>query len=44
MFKMLKEHFGLGECRCRGKQSLLRWVELVLLAYVLAGLTRWGSS
>jgi hypothetical protein len=44
MFKTLKEHFGLGECRCRGKQSLLRWVELVLLAYVLAGLTRWGKQ
>ena len=44
MFKMLKEHFGLGECRCRGKQSLLRWVELVLWAYVLAGLTRWGKQ
>ncbi|WP_448595668.1 hypothetical protein [Thermoflexus hugenholtzii] len=29
-----KEHFGLGDCRCRGKQSLERWVELVLLAYV----------
>jgi len=44
MFKMLKEHFGLGDCRCRGKQSLERWVELVLLAYVLAGLTRWGRQ
>lgn len=44
MFKMLKEHFGLGDCRCRGKQSLERWVELVLLAYVLAGLTRWGKQ
>jgi len=42
MFRMLKEHFGLGDCRCRGKRSLVRWVELVLLAYVLAGLTRWG--
>ena len=44
MFRMLKEHFGLGDCRCRGKQSLERWVELVLLAYVLAGLTRWGKQ
>lgn len=44
MFKMLKGHFGLGDCRCRGKQSLKRWVELVLLAYVLAGLTRWGRQ
>ena len=44
MCKMLKEHFGLGECRCRGKQSLVRWVELVLWAYVLAGLTRWGKQ
>ncbi len=40
MFKTLKEHFGLGDCRCRGKRSLERWVELVLLAYVLAALTR----
>jgi SRSO17 transposase len=44
MFKLLKEHFGLGECRCRSKQSLKRWVELVLLAYVLVGLTRWGKQ
>jgi len=44
MFKMLKEHFGLGDSRCRGKRSLERWVELVLLAYVLAGLTRWGKQ
>lgn len=44
MFRMLKEHFGLGDCRCRGRQSLERWVELVLLAYVLAGLTRWGRQ
>lgn len=44
MFKLLKEHFGLGDCRCRGAQSLPRWVELVLLAYVLAGLTRWGKQ
>jgi len=44
MFRMLKEHFGLGDCRCRGKRSLERWVELVLLAYVLAGLTRWGRQ
>jgi len=44
MFRMLKEHFGLGECRCRGERSLERWVELVLLAYVLAGLTRWGRQ
>lgn len=44
MFRMLKERFGLGECRCRGKRSLERWVELGLLAYVLAGLTRWGKQ
>jgi SRSO17 transposase len=44
MFKLLKEQFGLGDCRCRGPQSLARWVELVLLAYVLAGLTRWGKQ
>ncbi len=44
LFKMLKEHFGLGDCRCRGDCSLERWVELVLLAYVLAGLTRWGKQ
>jgi len=44
MFKTLKEHFGLGDCRCRGKQSLERWVELVLLAHVLVGLTRWGKQ
>ncbi len=44
MFKLLKEQFGLGDCRCRGEQSLPRWVELVLLAYVLAGLTRWGKQ
>jgi hypothetical protein len=40
MFKALKEHFGLGDCRCREEKSLARWVELVLLAFVLAGLTR----
>jgi hypothetical protein len=34
----------LGECRCRGEHSLERWVELVCLAYVLAGLTRWGKQ
>ena len=44
MFRMLKEHFGLGDLRCRGERSLGRWVELVLLAYVLAGLTRWGRQ
>jgi hypothetical protein len=44
MFKALKEHFGLGDCRCRGEESLERWMELVLLAYVLAGLTRWGKQ
>ena len=44
MFKLLKEQFGLGDCRCRGPKSLARWVELVLLAYVLAGLTRWGKQ
>jgi len=44
MFKLLKEQFVLGDCRCRGAQSLPRWVELVLLAYVLAGLTRWGKQ
>ncbi len=44
MFKLLKEHFGLGDCRCRGEKSLARWVELVLLAYVLAALTRWGKQ
>jgi hypothetical protein len=44
MFKLLKEQFGVGDCRCRGPQSLARWVELVLLAYVLAGLTRWGKQ
>lgn len=44
MFRVLKEQFGLGDCRCRGAQSLSRWVELVLLAYVLAGLTRWGKQ
>ena len=27
MFKMLKEHFGLGDCRCRGERSLEHWVE-----------------
>lgn len=27
-----------------GAQSLPRWVELVLLAYVLAGLVRWGKQ
>jgi len=43
LFKLLKEQFGLGDCRCRGEKSLARWVELVLLAYVLAGLTRWGQ-
>ncbi len=44
IFKLLKGQFGLGECRCRGKRSLERWVELVLLAYLLAGLTRWGKQ
>jgi hypothetical protein len=44
LFKLLKEQFGLGDCRCRGEKSLARWVELVLLAYVLAGLTRWGKQ
>ena len=44
MFKTLKEHFGLGDLRCRGELSLERWVELVLLAYTLAGLTRWGRQ
>jgi len=44
LFKLLKEQFGLGDCRCRGERSLPRWVELVLLAYVLAGLTRWGKQ
>jgi hypothetical protein len=43
MFKALKEHFGLGDCCCRGEKSLARWVELVLLAFVLAGLTRLGK-
>ena len=42
MFRILKEEFGLGACRCRGPKSLARWVELVLWAYVLAALTRWG--
>jgi len=44
MFKALKERFGLGDCRCREEKSLARWMELVLLAYVLAGLTRWGKQ
>jgi hypothetical protein len=44
MFKMLKTHFGLGECRCRGEEGFERWVELVLLSYVLVGLTRWGKQ
>ena len=44
MFRTLKEPFGLGDCRCRGERSLERWVELVLLAYVLAALTRWGRQ
>ncbi len=44
MFKLLKGQFGLGDCRCRGERSLERWVEGVLLAYVLAGLTRWGKQ
>lgn len=44
MFRLTKEQFGLGECRCRGQQSLERWVELVCLAYVLVGLTRWGKQ
>ena len=44
MFRTLKEGFGLGDLRCRGERSLRRWVELVLLAYVLAGLTRWGRQ
>jgi hypothetical protein len=44
LFRILKEQFGLGDCRCRGAKSLKRWVELVLLAYVLAGLTRWGRQ
>ena len=38
--RTLKEGFGLGDLRCRGERSLERWVELVLLAYTLAGLTR----
>ena len=42
MFRILKEEFGLGACRCRGETSLARWVELVLWAYVLVALTRWG--
>ena len=44
MFRIVKEEFGLGACRCRGTKSLVRWVELVLLAYVLAALTRWGRT
>jgi hypothetical protein len=44
MFRLTKEQFGLGECRCRGEVSLERWVELVCLAYVLVGLTRWGKQ
>jgi len=44
MFRILKEQFGLGDCRCRGTRSLSRWVELVLLAYAMAGLTRWGRQ
>jgi len=44
MFRLTKEQFGLGECRCRGEASLERWVELVCLAYVLVGLTRWGKQ
>jgi len=44
MFRVLKEQFGLGDCRCRGAKSLSRWVELVLLAYAIAGLTRWGRQ
>jgi hypothetical protein len=43
LFRILIQ-FGLGDCRCRGAKSLKRWVELVLLAYVLAGLTRWGKQ
>ena len=34
----------MGDLRCRGGRSLERWVELVLLAYTLVGLTRWGRQ
>lgn len=44
LFRLTKEQFGLGECRCRAEASLERWVELVFLAYVLVGLTRWGKQ
>jgi len=37
---MLKEQLGLRVCRCRGRH----WVELALLAYALAVLTRWGKG
>ena len=44
MFKMLKEHFGLGDLRCRRKRSLERWVKPVRLASLLAGLPRWAGA
>jgi hypothetical protein len=43
-FLAAKQQFGLGDYRVRGQGALERWVELVLLAYVLASLSRWGRK
>jgi hypothetical protein len=38
--KRLKR-LGLEDCQCRGAESLERWVEWVMLLYVLAARVRW---
>jgi len=34
---------GLEDCQCRGAESLERWVEWVMLLYVLAARVRWAE-
>jgi hypothetical protein len=35
---------GLEDCQCRGEESLERWVEWVMLIYVLLGWIRWEQK
>lgn len=34
---------GLEDCQCRGAESLERWIEWVMLLYVLAARVRWAE-
>jgi len=34
---------GLEDCQCRGEESLERWVEWVMLLYLLAARVRWAE-